>query len=198
MNHALVPLMIRRRKQTAEAGLSSHVANSVETIAALHARGQHEDSPHIRLISRLSAKIGRPSFLVVVITTVFSWIGLNLAAIVFGMRPVDPPPFSWLQGAISLSALLVTTIVLITQNRQTRPVEERARLDLQINLLAEQKVTKLIELIEELRRDMPNVRNRVDTLADEMKEPLDTDAVLSVLEKTSRALQSGEEPDSVR
>jgi uncharacterized membrane protein len=37
-----------------------------------------------------------------------------------------------------------------------------AHLDLQINLLTEQKVTKLIRLLEELRADMPGVRTRHD------------------------------------
>lgn len=132
----------------------------------------------------MSAALGRPPFLVAVVVLAVSWIVLNLAAPLVGIAPLDRAPFPWLQGTVSLSALLMTTIVLITQNRQGRHIEQRARLDLQINLLAEQKITKLIELLEELRTDLPNVRNRVDSVADEMKEPVDPVAVLSAIEKT--------------
>ena len=71
-------------------------------------------------------------------------------------------PFSGLQGVLTLIALLTATVVLIGQRRQTRLSEQRAHLDLQINLITEQKVTKLIHLIEELRQDLPMVRDRHD------------------------------------
>jgi uncharacterized membrane protein len=167
-----------------ETELASNVVDTVETIAGMHARAQNDVGPHVRRIARMSAAIGHPLFLVCVVVLVVSWIALNVAAQLIGLHPADAPPFSWLQGALSLSALLMTTIVLITQNRQGHHIEQRGRLDLQINLLAEQKITKLIELVEELRRDMPNVRNRVDRVADEMKEPVDPDAMLSALEQS--------------
>lgn len=99
-----------------------------------------------------------------------------------GIPPFDPPPFVWLQGLVGLGALLMATIILITQNRQTRHADQRSQLDLQVNLLAEQKAAKLIGLVEELRRDLPTVRNRVDKVADAMEEPVDPHAVLSALE----------------
>ncbi len=176
--------MGQHRDVGSQASLSEHVANTVDTVTALHTRAQRELGPHVRRISRLNTALGRPSFLVLVIVFVAMWVALNLIMAVASLAPPDPPPFAWLQGLISLSALLMTIVVLITQNRQSRHIEQRARLDLQINLLAEQKVTKLIELVEELRRDMPNVRNRVDRVADEMKEPVNTEAVISAIDKT--------------
>ncbi len=167
--------------------LATHVANTVDTVAALQARAQRELGPHLRRISRMNAVFGRPSFLLFVVVFVATWVTLNLIASLARLVPPDPPPFAWLQGLISLSALLMTIVVLITQNRQSRQIERRARLDLQINLLAEQKVTKVIELVEELRHDMPNVRNRIDRLANEMREPVDTEAVISAIDQTLEA-----------
>jgi uncharacterized membrane protein len=160
------------------------VADTIDTITMMHARAQHDVGPHVRRIARMSAAIGHPLFLACVVVLVVAWIGSNLLAPLVGLHAADSPPFSWLQGALSLAALLMTTVVLITQNRQGHHIEQRGRLDLQINLLAEQKITKLIELMEELRRDLPNVRNRVDAVANEMKEPVDPVAMLSALEKT--------------
>jgi uncharacterized membrane protein len=176
--------MKEARKPASAPSLTAHVANTVDTVAALHARAQRELGPHVRRISRMNTALGRPSFLVFVLVFVTAWVTLNLIMALARLVPPDPPPFAWLQGLLSLCALLTTIVVLITQNRQSRHIEQRARLDLQINLLAEQKVTKLIELVEELRCDMPNVRNRVDRVADEMKEPVDTEAVMSALDKT--------------
>jgi uncharacterized membrane protein len=51
-----------------------------------------------------------------------------------------------------------------------------------VTLLVEQKVTKVIALIEELRRDLPSVQNRVDSQAEAMQEVVDPQTVLSALE----------------
>jgi uncharacterized membrane protein len=56
---------------------------------------------------------------------------------------------------------------------------------LQVNLLAEHKVAKLIALVEELRRDLPMVRDRIDREADSMQEAVDPAAMLAALEGTS-------------
>jgi uncharacterized membrane protein len=88
---------------------------------------------------------------------------------------------------VTLSALLMTTLVLITANRQTRNAEERSHLDLQVNLLAEHKVAKLIALVEELRRDLPMVRDRIDREADAMQEAVDPNAMIEALAGASEA-----------
>jgi uncharacterized membrane protein len=54
---------------------------------------------------------------------------------------------------IDIASLLIATGVLVQQNRQDKLSEQRSHLMLQINLLTEQKIAKLIELIEELRTD---------------------------------------------
>ena len=78
----------------------------------------------------------------------------------------------------------MTAGVLIRQNRQEKLAEQRAQLALQLNLLSEQKVAKLIALIEELRKDLPNVKNRYDPEAEMMKEAADPHAVMEALEET--------------
>jgi uncharacterized membrane protein len=96
--------------------------------------------------------------------------------------PVDPPPFVWLTGFLTLAALVTATVVLFAQNRQSKLENQRAHLDLQVNLLTEQKVTKLIHLIEELRRDLPMVRDRDDAEATALQQRTEAAHVLSALE----------------
>jgi uncharacterized membrane protein len=111
-------------------------------------------------------------------------VGLNVAMAKLGQAPFDPRPFPLLQAVSTVAALLVTTIILAAQNRQRRSSEERMQLDLQVNLMAERKVAKLISLLEELRRDLPNVANRRDSLAEAMTEAIDPDAMATALEET--------------
>jgi uncharacterized membrane protein len=78
----------------------------------------------------------------------------------------------------------MSTGVLIKQNRQEMLAEQRAQLSLQLNLLSEQKIAKLIALVEELRCDLPMVKDRYDPEAEVMKQPTDPQMVMTTLEET--------------
>jgi uncharacterized membrane protein len=120
------------------------------------------------------------------------WAALNAE---LGRRAFDLPPFSYLQGLVALAALLIAVMVLITQNRQLKLAEKRARLDLEINLLAETKIAKLISLLEELRHDLPNVPNRRDAEAEAMQERVDAHSVAEALDASIEAEVSAETSD---
>jgi len=64
-----------------------------------------------------------------------------------GIEALRCAAFALLDGILSLVALITTTIVLIAQNRQAKLEQQHTHLALQVNLLTEQKVTKLIDLI---------------------------------------------------
>lgn len=101
---------------------------------------------------------------------------------------MDEPPFLWLQGLIALNAFGISTTVLIRQNRMSILARQHAHLDLQVNLLADEKSSKIIQMLEELRRDLPNVRDKVDREAEELARPTDTGAVISIIEEASEQL----------
>ena len=159
----------------------------VETMASLRQRSDQSASWHQRRMDHVTERLGQPLTFYLIVAFVALWVGFNLNARHLGARSFDPPPFVWLQGVVGLGALLMTIVILISQSRRSSEAEQRAQLDLQVNLLAEQKVAKLIALLEELRRDIPIVRNRVDQVAEAMEEPVDAQAVLS-------ALQGSEDP----
>ena len=69
---------------------------------------------------------------------------IPLMATSFRIDPVDV--------SVAISAYLVTVAVLIRQNRMAQVAEHRAHLDLQINMLTEQKVTKLLQILDAPRR----------------------------------------------
>jgi uncharacterized membrane protein len=176
---------------SADGSLSDHISQNIETILALHRRESETLTPSQHRLERISRFVARPLYLVGLGVFVALWVAFNGCASLLHLEPFDPPPFAWLDGLLTFIALITTTIVLIAQNRQEKLEQQRAHLDLQVNLLTEQKVTKLIHLLEELRRDLPMVKDRHDPQAAAMQEGTDADQVASALREVG--LTSGAE-----
>jgi uncharacterized membrane protein len=111
-----------------------------------------------RLIERISAFFGSPLYFIFSVVFIIAWGIVNYWGARAGWPHVDDPPFPWLQGLVSSNALVLTVAVLIRQNRMSVMAEHRSHLDLQINLLAEQKVTKLLQLVDEIHRELGELR----------------------------------------
>jgi uncharacterized membrane protein len=79
-----------------------------------------------------------------------AWI---LANTVLGLR-FDAFPFGLLTMIVSLEAIFLSTFVLISQNRQATLADKRAKLDLQVNMVAEDEVTKLMGLVAEIHEHL--------------------------------------------
>lgn len=170
-------------KQSASGSLADHIDQNIDAVVALQKREWESVSASQRRLEQVSRFVGRPLYLVGLLCVVAIWVGFNLAAAHLHKIPFDPPPFAWLDTLLTLIALLTTTVVLIAQNRQTKLEQQRSHLDLQVNLLTEQKVTKVIHLLEELRRDLPIVANRHDAQATLMQEGADAAQVISALQQ---------------
>jgi uncharacterized membrane protein len=162
--------------------LSDHIGQNVSTVASLYERETETLPPSRRRLERLSGLVARPGYVAAILCFVVLWIMVNSSGKILGGVAWDPPPFEWLQGLLGLTALITTTVVLIAQIRQAKLEQQRAHLDLQVNLLTEQKVTKLISLVEELRRDLPMVKDRHDPVSESLQEAADASKVLEALE----------------
>jgi uncharacterized membrane protein len=187
-----IPRMTASRLTTDEATKNppgelnlDQISQNIEAILDFYAREEQKISASQRFLERLSGFIGQPIFLGIILLFVLIWISANCLAPQFGLIEFDPAPFSWLQGLVTLSALLTSTIVLIKQNRLARMDEMRAHLDLKVTLLTEQKAAKMIDLLEELRRDLPNVKNRDDSHAAALTQAMNPDLVVAALEEIS-------------
>ncbi len=81
------------------------------------------------------------------------WAAINLGVI--KLAPAfDPYPFQLLCMLVSLEGVLLSTFVLIKQNRMSYRADRRAHLDLQVNLLTEKEVTKVIQMLEGMSRHL--------------------------------------------
>ncbi|MEH2243457.1 DUF1003 domain-containing protein [Nostoc sp.] len=166
------------------APLPESISQNIETIIALHRRYEKDVPQHQRTVETVTAFFARPVFLYSILLGIILWVTPNVLPRRLGIPRFDPVPFPWLQFSLTTGSLLVTTGVLIKQERQEKLAEQRAQLSLQLNLLCEQKIAKLIGLVEELRQDIPNVKNRSDPEAETMKYPTDPHAIVDVLEET--------------
>ena len=160
--------------------VSDPIARNVSDVLELESRELAGTTRPQLWMEALGAWLARPVFPIALLVFVIVWIVLNTAA-PLGAARFDPPPFPWLEGLLTLTALLTTTVVLIGQGRLSALAAQRAHLDLQINLLTEQKVSKLIHLLEELRADLPGVETRHDPHVSQLKEPTDPAQVASAL-----------------
>jgi uncharacterized membrane protein len=89
------------------------------------------------------ATVGSPGFVIVLTILVASWIGLNCVCLALGNRPIDPPPFFWMQGAVALAALYMTVFILATQRREDELANRHEQLTLELAMLSEQKAAKI-------------------------------------------------------
>ena len=163
--------------------LPPSVTENIGTIAEFAARREEHVSRTQRFVEKAAGFLGSPAYVAGNVVFIVLWVALNLIAPDAGWRQIDEPPFFWLQGIIAVNAFIISTTVLIRQNRMAILATNHAHLDLQVNLLTDEKCSKIIALLEELRHDLPNVAPKQDREADELAKPADPKAVLDAIER---------------
>jgi uncharacterized membrane protein len=181
--------------KTALETLPEPVLRNIETIIQLETDHGKTIPIHHRILESVAAGFSQPRFLYSQIIFFLAWwLCSHLSS--QGILSKDFPKFNPRSDGLSVASLLISTGVLVYQNRQEKLAEERSHLTLQINLLTEQKIVKLIALVEELRTDLPNVRNRQDPEAEEMQQPIDPEALLTALKESLNPSDDTAEPSS--
>jgi uncharacterized membrane protein len=163
------------------------ISQNIEAVLEFYTREERKITRSQRILERISHLIGQPVFLGFILLFVALWMLANAVLRQFGVTEFDPAPFFWLQGIVGLGALLTATVVLTKQNRLAKLAEQRAHLDLKVTLMTEQKAAKLIDLLEELRRDLPNVKDRHDPESAALKKSMNPDLVLAALDEGAKA-----------
>lgn len=179
----LRPMVSSEPPASSSGNLPSSAQENLEVLSNFKEREDATISGLQLAIERISQFFGSPVFFAFAVLFVAAWIAVNAWGIAHGWRHTDTPPFFWLQGLVSSTALLLTVAVLIRQKRMSQVAEHRAHLDLQINLLTEQKVTKLLQIVDELRRDQTALRTRPDAEVTEMTRPADAHALMHAIKK---------------
>lgn len=144
------------------AGPATDLAGVVErNITALLARSEQEDAERAlrdKLADRVTAFTGSLRFVVLHLVVFGCWVLVNA-----GLTPVPrwDRSFVILATVASVEAIFLSTFVLISQNRMQAKADARAELDLQVSLLSEHEVTRLIALVQAVARrlDVPEAED---------------------------------------
>jgi uncharacterized membrane protein len=169
---------------SAEETPAHHVETGVQRMAELHAEYARDMTAVQRRLSMLAGALARPTSLVAAGAVTLAWIGGNLAAPAVGHAAVDPPPFPLLQCAASVTALFIALLILGAQRKEEELGRRRAQLTLQLALLTEQKIAKVIGLMQEQRRENPMLPDSHDPEAEDMSQPADPGQVMDRIIET--------------
>jgi uncharacterized membrane protein len=113
-----------------------------------------------RLADGVGAFAGSPGFVVLHLVLLIAWLLVN-SGNVSTVRPFDPYPFQLLGVIVAVEAVILSSFILMRQNRMMRRGERRDHLNLQVDLLAEKEVTKLLQMVRAICGHM-GLKNIVD------------------------------------
>ncbi len=101
----------------------------------------------------LTLKFGTVPFLIANVVVFVLWILINLGDIP-GIGTFDPYPFNFLTMVVSLEAIVLSIVVLITQNRQSKMEDIREQIDTEIDVRAEEEITMLLVMLDKVAQHL--------------------------------------------
>jgi len=136
----------------------------------------------------LTSYFGTISFLVVNILVYAIWILGNTGKIP-GFPQIDPYPYSFMNSFVSIEAIILAVIVLMSQNRENQRDVLRQELGLQVELISEKEITKILALLKEILAEQKKVKT--DPELDEMTKEIDAGYIERKLEEQLGSPEGG-------
>ena len=168
--------------------LSGAVSRNIAAVRDLEAQVRSGRSRIDRVTDGISRFAGSPRFLAAQVAVVGAWVVVNAFP---GPARFDPFPFAFLNFVLAVEAILLSTVVLMAQNRQGREATEQADLHLQIGLLAEQETTKMLQMLRDIHTKLGLGGAAKDP---ELREMIQTTQV-ELIDELKRARAEGEPPN---
>ena len=183
------------RTAPSDAAGHSQVQHTVAEIVKLEQRDRLAMSWSDHLANWTTAFSGSMLFVGLHVVWFALWVLINLGWL--GIEPFDPFPFGLLTMVVSLEAIFLSTFVLISQNRQALQADRRAKVDLQVNLIAEQEVTKVMQMVAEIH-DHLGIRHARDPELYEMQQPTRVTRLMDAIDAAEQQLdpEGAKGPDS--
>lgn len=160
--------------------LNSALRRNIEALRQWRLNEQENAPLQERIARRITRFSGSMGFVYLHVAIYGFWIVANLGWAP-GIVPWDPT-FVALAMIASVEAIFLSTFILITQNRMSAISERRAELDVQVSLLAEQEITKLVQMVAEIAGRM-GVGESLGGEVEEMKRGVAPEAVLDEIER---------------
>ena len=153
------------------------VDRNIQAIVDLE-RKALDERPHINHLTEIASKMAAsPAFIVVHVLIFAAWVILNTTRFAF-----DQNPFNLLNLIFAFEAIVLTSIVLSAQTELRRISDRRAHLDLQVNILAEQELTAILGLLNQLS-DRLGIEKKSDPELDQLSKDTDVRSIATAIEK---------------
>jgi uncharacterized membrane protein len=162
--------------------LARVVDRNVQALVARRAAEDRRKSRSERVSDRITGFTGSMRFVYIHLTLFGTWIVVNVG-LVPGLPRFDPS-FVILAMAASVEAIFLSTFVLISQNRMAEIADQRADLDLQISLLAEHEISRMLALVHRMAEKL-GVDEAADPEFHELAQDVHPVAVLEKIEENA-------------
>jgi uncharacterized membrane protein len=169
--------MQNQKKKLSADGLRQHYERRLKAVQSLQARHNQKRSTLQKITDKLVSWSGTVAFLFTNIAIFAIWILLNKSK-----QSFDPFPFVLLTTIVSLEAIILAIMVLISQNRQSKIADLRQEIDMQVNLVTEEEITKLLKLVAGLYKAL-KINIEQDSELKAMLKPTNWDYLEERLEK---------------
>jgi uncharacterized membrane protein len=173
--------------------LADIVERNIGTILQVREEFELSKSRQDRAADVITAFSGSMLFVYFHVLWFSLWIMMNLGWL--RIKPFDPFPFGLLTMIVSLEAIFLATFVLISQNRMSLAADQWTDLDLQINLLSEYEITRILTLVDAMAERM-GIQDARDPELAELEKYVPLEVVMEEME--DRAQEQAEQHDRVR
>jgi uncharacterized membrane protein len=157
----------------------NHPRKTRQIIRSFEAKSLRKRSLTSKFADYLTSYFGSIGFLVLNLILFIAWVFVNMGKVP-GIPIFDPYPYVLLITFVSLEAIILTTIVLMSQNRQSQIGTLRDELQLQVELITEKEISKVLMLLKKLLEKNEIKINDVEL--DEMLKEVDTSYIERKLE----------------
>ena len=161
---------------------SESARKHIETVVRIEEEAGRQRSLGERVSDVFTRFMGSMTFAVLHLVLFAVWFSVNL-----GVTPLpvfDPFPFGILTLIVSAEGVLLAIFVLISQNRMSRQANQRAHLNLQISLLAEQETTKLLQKVQSIQDRLGIEPTPLDREAQKLSQETHIETLVSELQRS--------------
>jgi uncharacterized membrane protein len=160
---------------------SKQSQSHIDSIVRQEEEALERRSSSERLADAVGVFAGSLLFVVLHLGLVIVWLVVNSGEIP-GIRPFDPHPFSLLGVIVAVEAVILSSFILMRQNRMMRRGQRRDHLNLQVDLLAEKEITKVLQMVHAICGHMGLQNIMADKEIRELSQPTSIESLSQTLE----------------
>lgn len=164
----------------------SAVRDNIASVTEMESTLEHRRTLVDRIADLIGGFSGSMTFVFLHLVWFLAWFLIN-TGVIPGIPRFDPYPFILLAMIVSVEGVLLSTFVLMKQNRMQKRIDVRDQLNLQIDLLAEKEVTKSLQLLRAICKHLEIQEAQTDAELGEMVDNTSVDMIAARVRDTFSA-----------